>query len=77
MGHEEQKTIANMAESATVEYFKRERVYEKLLHIMQRPIGDDEQPLGREGEALYLMSEMCKQSWMDGFTARLSGEKGD
>ena len=77
MSDEEQKTIANMAESATVEYFKREREYEKLLHIMQRPIGADEHPLGREGEALYLMSEMCKQSWMDGFTARLSGEKGD
>ena len=38
---------------------------------------DNYDPLEIEGRFIHLIAEVYAQGWQDGFTARLSGVKGD
>ena len=69
-------SIEDIAQDATVKYTKGERTYEKILSAISTP-KDNSHPLGKEGEMLMLVVNAYKQGWQDGFTARLSGVKGD
>jgi hypothetical protein len=72
---QESESIDDIAQDATVKYTKGKRTYEKILSAMSTP--KDSHPLGKEGEMLMLVVDAYKQGWQDGFTARLSGVKGD
>jgi len=38
---------------------------------------EEEEPMGAEGKVLAMFAQMYKAAWEAGFTARLSGVKGD
>ena len=47
----------------------------ELMHTMENE--DNYNPLEIEGRFIHLIAEVYAQGWQDGFTARLSGVKGD
>jgi len=48
-----------------------------LTQISQGTEEEEEEPMGYEGKVIAMFAQMYKAAWEAGFTARLSGVKGD
>ena len=48
-----------------------------LLTEISQGVEELEEPMGAEGKVLAMFAQMYKAAWEAGFTARLSGVKGD
>jgi hypothetical protein len=78
------KSINDAVADDYSEYWRSDKDGEPLGVVLVGLLGaisigapQEEEPMGAEGKVLAMFAQMYKAAWEAGFTARLSGVKGD